>query len=126
LVACTQSGIANALRALRRNSGTNLSSNRVESGMTVARAGKEEQLRKILVAMLSHALNGDADSVSSYESNNRGLFYFYEEQENQDALDRHKETLHYKQLAQSVRNFLEALLKSTYWILSVRSGAIYR
>jgi quinol monooxygenase YgiN len=74
----------------------------------LARAGKEEQLRKILVAMLkpTRAEQG-CRLYELYESNNRGLFYFYEEWESQVALDRHTETLHYKQLAQSVRNLLE-------------------
>ena len=42
-----------------------------------------------------------------YESNTRGLFYFYEEWESQAALNRHTETPHYKQLAHNIRDFLE-------------------
>ena len=42
-----------------------------------------------------------------YESNSRGLFYFYEKWESQDALDRHTTTPHYKQLVQNVRDLLE-------------------
>jgi quinol monooxygenase YgiN len=57
-----------------------------------------------------------------YESNNRGLFY--EEWESQDALDRHTETPHYKQLAQIFAICSKALLKSTFWTRSVSSGAI--
>jgi quinol monooxygenase YgiN len=74
----------------------------------LARAGEEEQLRNILVGMLkpTRAEQG-CRLYELYESNDKGLFYFYEEWESQDALDRHTKTLHYKQLAQSVRNLLE-------------------
>jgi quinol monooxygenase YgiN len=74
----------------------------------LARAGKEEQLRKTLIAMLNptRAERG-CRLYELYESNNKGLFYFYEEWDSQDALDRHTETPHYKQLAQSVRDFLD-------------------
>jgi len=74
----------------------------------LAQAGEEEQLRNILVGMLkpTRAQQG-CRLYELYESNDRGLFYFYEEWESQDALDRHTTTPHYKQLAQSVRNLLE-------------------
>jgi quinol monooxygenase YgiN len=74
----------------------------------LAQAGEEEQLRNILVGMLkpTRAEQG-CRLYELYESNDRGLFYFYEEWESQDALDRHTTTPHYKQLAQSVRNLLE-------------------
>ena len=75
----------------------------------LARAGKEEQLRNTLAGMLAptRAERG-CRLYELYESNNnRGLFYFYEEWDDQDALDRHTETPHYKQLAQSVRDLLE-------------------
>ena len=74
----------------------------------LARAGKEEQLRKILLGMLKPTRDEQGCRLYElYESNNRGLFYFYEEWESQDALDRHTEAPHYKQLARSVRNLLE-------------------
>jgi quinol monooxygenase YgiN len=74
----------------------------------LARAGEEEQLRNILVGMLkpTRAERG-CRLYELYESDDRGLFYFYEEWESQDALDRHTKTPHYKQLAQSVHNLLE-------------------
>jgi quinol monooxygenase YgiN len=74
----------------------------------LAQPGEEEQLRNILVGMLkpTRAEQG-CRLYELYESNDRGLFYFYEEWESQDALDRHTKTPHYKQLAQSVRNLLE-------------------
>jgi quinol monooxygenase YgiN len=74
----------------------------------LARAGKEEQLRNTLLGMLvpTRAERG-CRLYELYESNNQGLFYFYEKWESQDALDRHTETPHYKQLAQNVRDLLE-------------------
>ena len=42
-----------------------------------------------------------------YESNNEGLFYFYEKWESQDALDHHTKTPHYKQLSEDIRTLLE-------------------
>jgi quinol monooxygenase YgiN len=74
----------------------------------VAREGKEEQLRDALVGMLvpTRAEQG-CRLYELYESNKRGLFYFFEEWESQDALDRHTTTPHYKQLAQNIRDLLE-------------------
>jgi quinol monooxygenase YgiN len=74
----------------------------------LARAGKENQLRNALVGMLTPT-RGEPGCrfYQLYKSNNRGLFYFYEEWESQAALDRHTETPHYKQLAHSIRDFLE-------------------
>jgi quinol monooxygenase YgiN len=74
----------------------------------LARSGKEEQLRSTLRGMLTptRAERG-CRLYELYESNNRGLFYFYEEWESQDALDRHTKTLHYKQLGRNIRDLLE-------------------
>jgi quinol monooxygenase YgiN len=91
----------------------------------LARAGKENQLRNALVGMLTPTrAEPGCRLYQLYKSNNRGLFYFHEEWESQAALDRHTETPHYKQLAHSIRDFLEALLRSTFWILSVSLRAI--
>jgi quinol monooxygenase YgiN len=74
----------------------------------LARAGKENQLRNALVAMLTPTRAEPGCGVYQlYESNNRGRFYFYEEWESQAALDRHIETPHYKQLAHTIRDCLE-------------------
>ena len=74
----------------------------------LARAGKEDQLRNTLVGMLKPTRDEQGCRLYElYESNNRGLFYFYEEWESQDALDRHTTTPHYKQLTQNVRDLLE-------------------
>ncbi len=74
----------------------------------LARTGKEEQLRSTLRGMLAptRAEKG-CRLYELYESNNKGLFYFYEEWESQDVLDRHTKTPHYKQLGKNIRDLLE-------------------
>jgi quinol monooxygenase YgiN len=74
----------------------------------LARAGKEHLLRNALVGMLlpTRAEQG-CRLYQLYESNSRGLFYFYEEWESQAALARHIKTPHYKQLAHASRDLLE-------------------
>jgi quinol monooxygenase YgiN len=74
----------------------------------VALAGNEEQLRNTLREMLAptRAEKG-CRLYELYESNNAGLFYFYEKWESQDALDRHTKTPHYRHLAQNLRDLLE-------------------
>jgi quinol monooxygenase YgiN len=74
----------------------------------LARAGKEDKLRNTLVGMLTPTrAEPGCRLYELYESNNRGLFYFYEEWESQDALERHTKTPHYRQLTQNVRDLLE-------------------
>jgi quinol monooxygenase YgiN len=74
----------------------------------LARAGKEDKLRNTLVGMLTPTrAEPGCRLYELYESNNGGLFYFYEEWESQDALDRHTKTPHYRQLTQNVRDLLE-------------------
>ena len=74
----------------------------------LARAGKKDKLRNTLVGMLTPTrAEPGCRLYELYESNNRGLFYFYEEWESQDALDRHTKTPHYRQLTQNVRDLLE-------------------
>jgi quinol monooxygenase YgiN len=74
----------------------------------LARAGKEKELRNTLVEMLTPTRAEQGwRFYELYESNNRGLFYFYEKWESQDALDRHIETPHFRQLAQNTSDLLE-------------------
>jgi quinol monooxygenase YgiN len=74
----------------------------------LARAGKEDQLRETLIEMLAPTrVEQGCRLYELYESSNRGLFYFYEEWESQDALDHHTKTPHYKRLAKNVRDLLE-------------------
>jgi quinol monooxygenase YgiN len=74
----------------------------------LARVGKKDQLRATLVGMLrpTRAEHG-CILYELYESDDKGMFYFYEEWESQDALDRHTTTSHYKQLTQNVRDLVE-------------------
>ena len=75
----------------------------------LARAGKEDQLRKTLVGMLTPTRAEQGCRLYElHESSNRGLYYFYEKWESQDSLERHIETPHYKQLAQDGRDLLES------------------
>jgi quinol monooxygenase YgiN len=74
----------------------------------LARAEKEEQLRNTLFGMLATTRAGrGADSMSFMSQTTKGLFYFYEEWESQDALDRHIAARHYEQLSQHVPDLLE-------------------
>ncbi len=74
----------------------------------LARTGKENQLRNALVGMLmpTRAEQG-CRLYQFYESINIGLFYFYEEWESKAALDFHRETPHYEQLAHTIRDLIE-------------------
>jgi quinol monooxygenase YgiN len=74
----------------------------------LARAGKEDQLRCTLFEMLAPTRAERGSGLYELcESNNKGLFYFYEAWESHDALDRHTKAPHYKQLAKNVRDWLE-------------------
>lgn len=74
----------------------------------LAHTGREDELRDTLIEMLpSTRAEQGCRLYVLYESNNKGLFYFYEEWESPDALDRHTKTPHYMQLAKNVRDLLE-------------------
>jgi len=75
----------------------------------LARTGKEQQLRNTLLGMLvpTRAERGCRLYELYESSNNKGLFYFYEKWESQEALDRHTKTPHYKQLSQDIRTLLQ-------------------
>jgi quinol monooxygenase YgiN len=66
---------------------------------SVARTGKEDQLRVLLQGMLipPRAESG-CKLYELYESDSRGRFYFFEEWESQAALDQHVATPHFKHL----------------------------
>ena len=74
----------------------------------VARKGKEDQLKALLQGMLvpTHAEPG-CRLYELYESDERGLFYFYELWANQAALEQHAASPHYKHLELTVRDLLE-------------------
>jgi quinol monooxygenase YgiN len=70
---------------------------------SVARRGRENQLRELLRGMLvpTRAESG-CKLYELYESDSKGRFYFYEIWESQAALDQHAASLHFKQLEQTI------------------------
>lgn len=75
---------------------------------TVARKGKEYQLRALLQSMLhpTRAEQG-CESYELFESDTTGRFYFVETWESQAAVDKHIATPHFKHLEQAIRELLE-------------------
>ena len=75
---------------------------------SVARKGKENQLRALLQDMLvpTRAEQG-CESYELYESDSKGRFYFDETWESKAALDKHKATPHFKHLEQAIAELLE-------------------
>jgi|SRR5271157_3600357 len=70
---------------------------------SVARKGKEDQLRALLQGMLTPTrAEPGCKLYELYESDSRGRFYFYETWESQAALDQHIATPHFKHLEQSI------------------------
>lgn len=75
---------------------------------SVARRGKEEQLRGLLQGMLAPTRAESGCKVYElYESDSKGRFYFYEIWESQAALDQHAASLHYRHLAQTVGELVQ-------------------
>ena len=74
---------------------------------SVARKGKQDQLRALLQGMLipTRAESG-CKSYELYESDSTGRFYFDETWENQAALDEHLATPHFKHLEQTIGELL--------------------
>src|ERR1700683_4340870 len=75
---------------------------------SVARKGKENQLRALLQGMLvpTRAEQG-CKSYELYESDSTGRFYFDETWQSKAALDKHTTTAHFKHLEQAIGEFLE-------------------
>lgn len=75
---------------------------------SVARKGKEEQLRALLQGMLAptRAERG-CKSYEVYESDTPGRFYFDETWESQAALDKHTATRHFKHFEQAIGELLQ-------------------
>jgi quinol monooxygenase YgiN len=75
---------------------------------SVARRGKEEQLKELLQGMLAPTRAESGCKVYElYESNSKGRFYFYEIWESQAALDQHAASPHYRHLAETVGELLQ-------------------
>jgi quinol monooxygenase YgiN len=75
---------------------------------SVARKGKESQLRELLRGMLdpTRAESG-CRLYELYESNSEGRFYFYKIWESQGALDQHAASLHFKYLEKKVGELVQ-------------------
>jgi quinol monooxygenase YgiN len=75
---------------------------------SVARKGKEDQLRALLQGMLvpTRAEQG-CNSYELYESDAAGRFYFDETWESQASLDKHIATPHFKYLEQTIGELVE-------------------
>jgi quinol monooxygenase YgiN len=75
---------------------------------SVAREGREDQLRVLLRSMLvpTRAEQG-CKSYELYESDSPGHFYFDETWASEEALDRHTTTWHFKHLQQAIGELLE-------------------
>ena len=75
---------------------------------SVARKGKEDQLRALLQGMLAptRAEQG-CKSFELYESDSTGRFYFDETWESPAALDEHLATPHFKHLEQTIGELLK-------------------
>jgi quinol monooxygenase YgiN len=75
---------------------------------SVARRGRENQLRELLRGMLvpTRAESG-CKLYELYESDSTGRFYFYETWESQAALDQHAASPHFKHLEQTVSELVQ-------------------
>lgn len=75
---------------------------------SVARKGKENQLRALLQGMLAPTrAEPGCESYELYESDSTGRFYFDETWESQAALDKHTATRHFKHLEQAIGELVE-------------------
>jgi quinol monooxygenase YgiN len=75
---------------------------------SVARKGKENQLGDLLGGMLAPTCTESGCKLYElYESNPKGLFYFYEIGESQAALDQHAASPHFKRREQTMPELLQ-------------------
>jgi len=75
---------------------------------SVARRGKENELRELLKGMLAPTrAESGCKLYELYESNTKGRFYFYETWESQAALDQHAASPHFKHLEQTVGDLVQ-------------------
>jgi quinol monooxygenase YgiN len=75
---------------------------------SVARKGKESQLRALLQGMLAPTRAAAGCKLYElYESDAKGRFYFYETWESQAALDHHAASPHFKHLAQTIGDLVQ-------------------
>ncbi|MCU1297537.1 MAG: hypothetical protein JWO91_1815 [Acidobacteriaceae bacterium] len=79
---------------------------------SVARKGKENQLRALLQGMLAPTrIEPGCKLYELYESDSKGRFYFYERWESQSVLDQHEATPHFKHLEQTIGELVDEPLE---------------
>ena len=75
---------------------------------SVARKGREDQLRELLWGMLALTrVEAGCKLYELYESSSKGRFYFYEIWESQAALDQHAASPHFQHLEQSIGDLVQ-------------------
>lgn len=90
---------------------------------SVARRGKENQLREFLRGMLvpTRAESG-CKLYELYESDSNGRFYFYEIWESQAALEQHAASPHFKHLEQTIGELVQEPFEVSI-LKSIQAGA---
>ena len=75
---------------------------------SVARKGKENQLRELLRGMLAPTrAESGCKLYELYESDSNGRFYFYEIWDSQAALNQHAVIPHFKHLEQAIGELVQ-------------------
>jgi quinol monooxygenase YgiN len=75
---------------------------------SVARRGREDQLRELLQGMLAPTrAESGCKLYELYESDSKGRFYFYEIWESQAALNQHAASPHFKHLERAVGELVQ-------------------
>jgi quinol monooxygenase YgiN len=93
---------------------------------SVARKGKEDQLRALLQGMLDPTrAERECMLYELYESNSKGRFYFYETWESQAALDRHAASPHFKHLEQTIGELVQEPFEVNI-LAKIQTGAAAR
>lgn len=90
---------------------------------SVARRGKENQLRELLRGMLAPTRSESGCRLYQlYESSPEGRFYFFEIWENQAALDQHAASAHFKRLEQTVGGLVQEPFEVSI-LTTIQTGA---
>jgi len=90
---------------------------------SVARKGRENQLRELLRGMLAPTrAEAGCRLYELYESESKGRFYFYEIWESQASLDQHAASPHFKHLEQAVRELVQEPFEVNT-LTSIQAGA---
>jgi len=91
---------------------------------SVARRGRENQLRELLRGMLAPTrAESGCKLYELYESDSTGRFYFYEIWESQAALDRHASSPHFKHLEETVGELVQEPFEVNI-LENIRTGAV--